>query len=248
MLVGVATLALRNLGLLPTNTFTIYALLCASAAEAILLSFALAHRIVLLTADRERLQREALVTARRAEQELEATVAWRTRELALANAELENTLATLERVAATDRLTGAWNRRWFETAAQGEIERASRHAMPLSLLLFDVDHFKAVNDRLGHAGGDEALVALADLVAENIRGSDSLTRWGGEEFVVLVPQTELAGATALAGKAVRASSARRIPVRVWSASVGVAQYRPGQRLEDFIGAADAALYRAKAAA
>ncbi|MBS0320980.1 MAG: GGDEF domain-containing protein [Proteobacteria bacterium] len=247
MLLGVATLALRNLGLLPTNTFTIYALLFASVVEALLLSFALAYRIVLLTADRERLQREALATARGAEQALETTVAWRTRELALANAELESTLATLERVAATDRLTGAWNRRWFETAAHAEIERATRHATPLSLLLVDLDHFKAVNDRLGHAGGDETLVGVSDLIAENIRGSDSLTRWGGEEFVVLLPQTDLAGASTLAEKLRGLIQHARLPATCpVTASVGVAQYRAGQRLEDFIGAADAALYRAKA--
>jgi diguanylate cyclase (GGDEF)-like protein len=246
LLIGTFVLALRNLGWLPTNTFTIYAMLVGSALEALLLSLALGYRIVVLKADRERLQSEALANARRAEQELETTVAWRTRELALTNEKLESAMATLERVAATDRLTGAWNRRWFEHAAEIEVDRAMRHETKLSLILIDIDRFKAINDRLGHAMGDRVLSTVSDLITENIRSSDSLTRWGGEEFLVLAPETDLAGAALLAEKLraliERAAFPPQSPVTI---SAGVAQFRAGQRLEDFIADADTAMYRAK---
>ena len=246
LLAGSFTLALRNLGWLPTNTFTIYAMLAGSALEALLLSLALGYRIVVLKADRERLQTEALASARRAEHQLETTVAWRTRELALANEKLESAMATLERVAATDRLTGAWNRRWFESAAEIEVDRAVRHEAKLSLILIDIDRFKTINDRLGHAMGDRVLSTVSDLITENIRSSDSLTRWGGEEFLVLAPETDLAGAALLAEKlralVDRAAFPPQHPVTI---SAGVAQFRAGQRLEDFIAEADAAMYRAK---
>ncbi len=243
---GALVMGLRNLGALPSNFITLHALQIGSACEMLLLSLALAHRIAVLTADQERLQRDALAVARRAEAELESKVATRTAELADANRRLANALGELERVAATDRLTGAWNRRWFDEAIHAEIERAQRYGHALSLIMIDIDQFKRINDRYGHARGDSVLSDLAARIRDEIRGADSLTRWGGEEFIVLAPATSLEGAVPLAEKLrlriERSAFAGVDPITI---SLGVTEYRPGQRAEDVVAAADVAMYRAK---
>ena len=114
------------------------------------------------------------------------------------NAQLVSTLRNLEELALTDGLTGAWNRRRFEESVESEIHRAARECQPLTMMLIDIDHFKCINDTLGHDAGDKVLVELAGLLRDSVRKSDSVTRWGGEEFVLLLPNTGLAAAQALA--------------------------------------------------
>lgn len=248
LLVGAAVVALRNLGWLPTNFMTLNAMLIGSGIEVLLLSFALAHRISALEREKQRVQKTALAAAQRVEADLEAKVAARTEELAATNQQLQDALSALERVASTDRLTGAWNRRWLESVAQSEMERANRHGSPLSMIMIDVDRFKHVNDRHGHAVGDAVLTSIAGRIREDIRATDSLTRWGGEEFVVLAPATSLDGAARLAEKLRCRIEQFALPgVGAMTVSLGVSQYRPGQRLEDFIAAADQAMYAAKQA-
>lgn len=129
--------------------------------------------------------------AERAREEIERRVAERTRELLEANQKLAE-------LASRDPLTGLLNRRALDERLAGEAARATRYAAPLSLLMIDVDHFKVVNDTLGHAAGDQVLRHVAGLLANGLRASDVLARYGGEEFVILAPHTSPAGSIVLA--------------------------------------------------
>ena len=166
-----------------------------------------------------------------------------------ANRRLASALEDVERVAATDRLTGLWNRRHFERVAGAEIARCRRFGYVASLALFDIDHFKAVNDTHGHNVGDKVLAAVAAALTGAVRASDTPCRWGGEEFVVLAPSVS-AKAAARFFDGVREAIARTdvgAPVGSVTVSVGVAQLAPGEELGDWLGRADEALYRAKRA-
>lgn len=149
--------------------------------------------------------------------------------------------------ASTDPLTRALNRRGFEPLAHAELLRAQRHARPLAILLLDIDHFKRINDEHGHAAGDTALREVALLVRRTMRAEDLFARWGGEEFVVLAPETDEAAAAQLADKLRRALEQHDFgrPRRL-TASFGVAQASTGDDLGRLFDRADAALYRAKA--
>ena len=103
---------------------------------------------------------------------------------------LSNAYSTIERMSITDDLTQVFNRRHFHTRLEEEIERARRYDHPLSLLLMDIDHFKAVNDRYGHQTGDEVLRTVAAIIRSKTRSADIVARYGGEEFVVLLPETK----------------------------------------------------------
>lgn len=153
----------------------------------------------------------------------------------------------LERMASTDRLTGAWNRRYFEKQAEKEMERARRYESACSMIILDIDHFKGLNDRFGHLVGDLVLFELAHLLQDNLRGVDSLTRWGGEEFVILAPHTEMRDAYYMAEKLRRQVEQHCFPEagRV-TVSMGVAQLAVGMTLDKWIKAADDALFEAKA--
>ncbi|KPX26749.1 GGDEF domain protein [Pseudomonas syringae pv. delphinii] len=160
----------------------------------------------------------------------------------------EDELASL---AATDGLTGLDNRRQLDEAMETEWARAQRSGKWLSLLMIDVDHFKAFNERHGHQGGDEALRRIAQAVAGTIRRpGDQLARYGGEEFVVVLPETDMNGALVIAEK-IRAAveslpryADDQQPITV---SIGVAAQivRQGDKLAAFFGIADKALYQAK---
>ena len=163
-----------------------------------------------------------------------------------ANAELRQALDQMEQAAGTDRLTGAWNRRRFEDGALLLISLASRRGDPLSLILFDLDRFKVVNDTYGHGVGDAVLKTVTHTVREELRASDGLVRWGGEEFIVLCPGTTLAGATILAEKIRQTVEAQPIPqVGQVTISLGVAQHLAAEALDAWVVRADGALYRAK---
>jgi diguanylate cyclase (GGDEF)-like protein/hemerythrin-like metal-binding protein len=163
-----------------------------------------------------------------------------------ANAELREALDQALAVAGTDRLTGAWNRRHFEDGALQLMALAGRRGDPFSLVLFDLDRFKRINDTFGHGVGDQVLQSVSATVREQLRASDALVRWGGEEFIVLCPDTTLAGATILAEKVRRAVEGRSLPqVGLVTISLGVAQRQRGEDLEAWVARADGALYRAK---
>lgn len=155
------------------------------------------------------------------------------------------------RLATTDMLTSLLNRRAFLDAIERERARSDRHAFPLSLLLLDVDHFKRINDERGHAAGDIVLQGIARVLVSVARKSDFVARWGGEEFVLALPQTSEAGAR-IAAERVRRAVAGEVhaahdggePLRV-TVSVGVASASAPWSVDRLIGAADAAMYAAK---
>ncbi|MCB1982998.1 MAG: diguanylate cyclase [Rhodoferax sp.] len=157
-------------------------------------------------------------------------------------------VAELERLVATDHLTRVWSRAHFERLIEGEIASAHRRRQPLSILLLDIDGFKAVNDGHGHAAGDAVLREFADLVGRHLRAADLLFRWGGEEFVVLAAGTGYRAAARVADKLRRAVAQHRFPaVGRLTTSAGVAELDGGETPLAWFERADAALYRAKEA-
>ncbi|GEM_PF-464616 len=169
--------------------------------------------------------------------------------VALDNARLHR---LVERQALVDGLTGLANRRACAQALHAELARAERYGTRLSVVLADLDGFKAVNDAHGHAAGDKALGMFAAVVRETLRESDHAGRWGGEEFLLLLPGADEEGAAQLAERIRVALAARSIEradgsrLRV-TASFGVAEHVPGASAEQLVAAADEALYRAKRA-
>jgi diguanylate cyclase (GGDEF)-like protein len=158
--------------------------------------------------------------------------------------ELEELARNLDLRATTDPLTGLFNRSKIDHQLTREMARSQRYHVPLSLILYDIDPFKSVNDTYGHQAGDRVLVQLSRLVGEHIRKSDILARWGGEEFMILVPE-------ATGAMAVRLAENLRDAVREFAfetavtCSFGVAQFRNEDDMETFIARADGALYQAK---
>lgn len=156
--------------------------------------------------------------------------------------------AQLRALATTDFLTGCANRRHFMATIEAEMLRTQRSQRPLSLILFDIDHFKPINDRHGHATGDQILVAVSELVRSRLRATDMLARHGGEEFAVLAPETDLSGALALAEKCRLSLHGMHFgTVGEVTASFGVATQGANESVEALFKRADTALYKAKAA-
>jgi diguanylate cyclase (GGDEF)-like protein len=166
------------------------------------------------------------------------------------NLQLQQANEVLEQLSITDGLTKLHNHRFFQDHLTREIKRVKRVRKPLSMILVDVDDFKSLNDRLGHAAGDELLRSIAMLMNDSIRESDLLARYGGDEFIVLASDTDVSGTQQLAEK-IRTAVAESSfivdeslrPMRT-TISMGVAQFE-GTR-KQFFAAADRALYRAKA--
>lgn len=155
----------------------------------------------------------------------------------------------LQQLSTRDHLTGVFNRRWFSALSEKTLSRARRQRNPLSIVIADIDHFKAINDRLGHDTGDAVLIEFVRRLEGQMRTSDDLVRWGGEEFLILCQDTDLNGALELAERLRQAIADRPLHPHAGTvtASFGVAQYRPEQDSEtSLIQRADAALYAAKA--
>lgn len=150
--------------------------------------------------------------------------------------------------ALIDPLTGVNNRVAMEVVLKRELELARRRGTPLAVILLDVDFFKDTNDRFGHHAGDQVLVALAQLIGKGIRKTDVAARWGGEEFLVLCPETAAEGASRVADK-LRAEIAAHRFGRIGgkTASFGVADILPDDSAESLLRRADRALYAAKGA-
>ncbi len=175
---------------------------------------------------------------------LEQAVEARTHELQEAN-------ARLERLAVTDGLTGVFNHRRFQEAINAELLRARRHGRPLSVLMFDVDFFKRVNDAMGHPAGDELLRRLAQVLSEELRQTDLIARYGGEEFTVLLPESTGREALQVAERMRQAVETKLNdgttpwPQRI-TVSAGVATFpEDGDNAHDVLSAADQAMYVAK---
>lgn len=164
--------------------------------------------------------------------------------------ELQNTNIQLERLATFDALTGALSRYAVRQIIASDMERARRHERALSVLLLDIDHFKAINDHDGHAAGDAVLTALAQTMQEALRVSDTFGRWGGEEFLVVLPETDKAHAGETAERLRQDTERMEVihdheKIRI-TVSIGVAEYGPdGDTWEALYRSVDRALYRAK---
>jgi polar amino acid transport system substrate-binding protein len=161
---------------------------------------------------------------------------------------LERENVNLEHLSATDPLTRMPNRRRLEARLEEELERARRHGRPLALIFLDLDRFKGINDTLGHQAGDRVLTALAELIRQRLRLSDIFGRWGGEEFLVICPETDGDSAAALAERVREAVAAHDFGNRVrLTISLGVAAREEGDVRYSIFRRVDVALYAAKAA-
>jgi len=156
--------------------------------------------------------------------------------------------ATLERLAMTDPLTGMANRRAGERALEREVARTQRSGAPLSLALLDIDHFKAINDVHTHAVGDDVLCEVTRILTEMLRASDYAVRWGGDEFLVLLPDVNLNGAVVLAERIRTQFSTINVPgIKQVTVSIGVVEVSRGETARAALARADTRLYDAKAA-
>ena len=167
--------------------------------------------------------------------------------------QLLNKNEQLERISRTDALTGIANRRYFMECIEREFRRAERYGGPLAYMMVDLDHFKAVNDSHGHQVGDEALLVVAKALQKELRTHDLVGRYGGEEFGVVLPETDIAAAKIVAERCRTVIAGTNIPCEpkpiVVTASIGLAAYptHGSKTVADLIRDADGALYRAKTA-
>ena len=171
------------------------------------------------------------------------------RQLRVKEIELNAVIAQAEEVSHVDQLTCLPNRRQVIKTLQNEVIRADRYGTPVSISMIDIDHFKNINDTFGHSVGDQVLFELANLLQEEIRESDMAGRYGGEEFLVVLPSTTLKAAAEQAQRLCQRVRALEInlgePIRI-TISLGVAEYQPGKESwQKFLSRADLALYEAK---
>ncbi len=177
---------------------------------------------------------------------LESMVEKRTKELEELNKKLEENISRAEHNASYDALTEIYNRRMFEEIFAKEMSRAQRYSLSLSVVLLDIDDFKSFNDTYGHKTGDEVLCGIADILKKNIRESDILARWGGEEFIILFPNIPLKETTEKADM-IRKNISNAVfagELKV-TCSFGVTAYEEGDTMDSIFVRADNAMYRAK---
>jgi two-component system cell cycle response regulator len=172
-------------------------------------------------------------------------------ELQQKNRDLETMLTQVEALAIMDSLTGLFNRRRFEAILSSEFKKSVRYLQPLSCMMIDIDHFKEINDQYGHQAGDEVLQEVARLIQSSIREVDTPARWGGEEFVVVSPNTSQGNAIRAAERILKSISSQAFaslgPHQRLSVSIGIAGIPAPdiQTPERLLHAADLALYQAK---
>jgi diguanylate cyclase len=167
---------------------------------------------------------------------------------------LRANLSESQRLGMLDAVTYLKNRHWLQANLPKEVEAASESKEPLSLIMADVDHFKRINDSFGHAVGDEILRRFGELLSKNIKGRDTAVRYGGEEFVVVLPHTQIQGAQNLSEQIRSELESKKWmhhktgqPIGKVTASFGIAQLRTGEKSDALLERADAKLYEAKAA-
>ena len=163
--------------------------------------------------------------------------------------ELTEALARIQELAMKDALTGLFNRRHTEKIIDTEIARSARTGRGFSIAVVDLDHFKRVNDRYGHPAGDEVLRHFADLAQRVLRTADVIARWGGEEFLIVLPESTYPGACIAMERLIDAVRRARVPTEAgeiaFTLSAGVAVWRSDESTGALVARADAALYRAK---
>ena len=258
VLISTLVLVLRAAGIVQPSNFTTFMFPLSVATETILFSFALAYRIQILKreksaaleqADREKSARLAQVQA--SADELQYSVAQRTAELAAANQHLLRREHELQHAAFHDPLTELPNRRYLVEHCEAALANAQRYNQAIALLLIDLDHFKPINDRHGHAAGDLMLQAIAQRLREHVRGGDTVARLGGDEFAVLICGTDAEQhAREIAGRLLGELAkpvmygAKRLTVTI---SIGAALYpQHANNFTSLYKAADEMLYKVKA--
>lgn len=153
---------------------------------------------------------------------------------------------TVIRLSQEDSLTGLYNRRRIRELLENEIQRATRYNTVFSVILADLDRFKAVNDQLGHQVGDQVLTKIAEIIRSSVRATDLAGRWGGEEFVIISPGTDIDGGCSLAEKIrTRLESSELDEIGQKTASFGVTAFTENDDVEEIIARADIGLYAAK---
>jgi diguanylate cyclase (GGDEF)-like protein len=168
--------------------------------------------------------------------------------IGLQSKELSQALNTLQHMATQDSLTGLLNRRIMVDLVETELKLVERHGHPMTVALVDLDHFKSINDRFGHQAGDAVLVGFANLAQTQLRQVDKVARWGGEEFLIMLPQvsaTEALTAVERLRLSMGSLTFAGHPGVCATFSAGLAQARQGESLEHLIERADQALYEAK---
>jgi diguanylate cyclase len=168
--------------------------------------------------------------------------------------QLRQNLSHAEETVLQDPLTGIGNRRRFDVSMQRAIVESGESRKPLSLVMCDIDHFKRVNDLFGHQVGDEIIKMFARVIESNIRDGDTVIRYGGEEFAIILPTADQDAARAIAERIRQQFESKKVTIRETNqkvgqltASFGVAQFRPGDGVEILVQRADAKLYEAKSA-
>ena len=171
-------------------------------------------------------------------------------ELSQKNRQLEDLLKEVKKLAIMDHLTELYNRRYFETVLTREFKKLLRYGFSLSCILLDIDHFKKVNDDFGHRAGDSVLKEIAEILTQSVRDVDTVARWGGEEFIVLLPQSSTEDAQHVASRILGAVSEHKfsdVPNRQITVSIGMANANDPSMdsAEKIISVADSAMYKAK---
>jgi PAS domain S-box/diguanylate cyclase (GGDEF) domain len=161
--------------------------------------------------------------------------------------ELESNNRKLDQLATYDMLTGVYNRRKFEQEADLAVEQKVKYGLPFSIIMFDIDGFKLINDQYGHRKGDVILQEAATTVKQALRENDRLFRWGGDEFIILLQSTELKNAFKVAEKVRKAIEIHRFEIEEGKVtiSLGVGEYVQGDRIDQFLSHVDNALLKAK---
>ncbi len=195
---------------------------------------------------RTRILKERTVALGQAVLDRTRIIEQQSRDLATSLEDLQQANLELTRLSSTDRLTQICNRVKLDAVLSEEVARATRYRSKFSVSLMDIDHFKQVNDSHGHLIGDAVLVRIAGILRENVRKSDTLGRWGGEEFLLILPETDLEQACLLAEKLRQSIAAEHFPVvGPKTCSFGVASFQPGDTGDRLLARADEALYEAK---
>ena len=162
--------------------------------------------------------------------------------------ELKKKNDVLSKLSITDELTSQYNRRYIIEQLDLRIKESIRYENPLSIIMIDIDHFKYVNDTCGHAVGDEILIEISLNIKNNIRECDLFGRYGGEEFLVILPNTDLKAANSVAqkvNKTVKSLCFNQLPDKCVTISCGVAEFKKNMKYKELIEAADKCLYKAK---
>jgi diguanylate cyclase (GGDEF)-like protein len=171
-------------------------------------------------------------------------------ELSQKNSQLEELLQEVKKLAIMDHLTTLYNRRYFETVLTREFKKLLRYGFSLSCIMLDIDHFKKINDDYGHRAGDSVLKELSEILMQSVRDVDTVARWGGEEFIVLLPQSSKEDAQHVASRILKTVAGHKfsnVPESQITVSIGLANAHDQSMdsAEKIVNAADSAMYNAK---